>query len=217
MAIVTKTRTYNTGDSLPAGYYNADRDEIITGVNAIDNAQISASAGILESKIAFSAGGHDHSGAGYGKKILVTNLDPTALTATYLLRVNALGTAVEAVSPTVAATILRAFGFYIGTAPLVTGTNLSWNPTVPENMTCVKLWGYVKTAPSGADVVAVVKTTGGTTIGTLTIPAGNYNASTTSFSTSALTAGMILQLDITSVGTSPAGDSLSVVLECSQP
>lgn len=51
MAVVTKTRTYGTNDTLTASYYNADRDEIIAGVNSIVNAQIAVSAAIDYSKL----------------------------------------------------------------------------------------------------------------------------------------------------------------------
>ena len=51
MAVVTKTRTYNTGDTITASYYNADRDEIIAGVNSVVNAQIGVSAAIDYSKL----------------------------------------------------------------------------------------------------------------------------------------------------------------------
>jgi len=51
MAQVSKTRTYNTGDTLTAAYYNADRDEIIAGVNSIDNTQIASDAAIAYSKL----------------------------------------------------------------------------------------------------------------------------------------------------------------------
>jgi hypothetical protein len=216
MAIVTKTRTYATNDTLSAANYNADRDEIIAGVNSVDDAQISVGAAISESKLAFSGAGHDHGGGAAGKKVLVTNLDPATLTASYYLRVNGAGTAIEAVGITSPSTN-RAFGFYVGTAPLVTGTNLSWNPTVPQNMTCVKLWAHVKTAPTTQSINIAIKTTGGTTIATLSIPAGSTDANTTSFTTSALTAGMVLQIDITQVGSGTAGDSLTALLECSQP
>lgn len=55
MATVTKTRTYATGGTLTAPNYNDDRDEIITGVNNIDNTQIISGAAIAPSKIAGTA------------------------------------------------------------------------------------------------------------------------------------------------------------------
>jgi hypothetical protein len=51
MAAVTKTRTYTTGGSLTASNYNDDRDEIIAGVNNINNAQIVGGANIDSTKI----------------------------------------------------------------------------------------------------------------------------------------------------------------------
>jgi len=216
MAIVTKTRTYATNDTLSASNYNDDRDEIIAGVNSIDNAQVDGAAAIEESKIAFAGSGHGHGGGSDGNKVLVTDLDPAALTVLYYLRVNAGGTAIEAV-PAPSPTINRAFGFYIGTTPLVTGTNLSWNPVVPQSMTCVKLWGHVKTAPTTQPINITVKIVGGATIATLAIPAASTDANTTTFTTSALTAGMVLQVDITQVGSGTAGDALSLMLETTQP
>ena len=55
MATVTKTRTYQSGDTLTASNYNDDRDEVISGVNSIVNAQINASAAIALSKLATGA------------------------------------------------------------------------------------------------------------------------------------------------------------------
>lgn len=55
MAVVTATRDYETGDSLTAANYDADRDEIISGVNSIVNAQVNASAAIALSKLATGA------------------------------------------------------------------------------------------------------------------------------------------------------------------
>jgi len=218
MAIVNITRLYNTGDNLTASYYNQDRQEIVAGVNSISDSQIAAGAAIQESKLLFNdASGHSHAGGSGGKKVITTNLDVTGLTATYLLRVNGAGTAVESVAPPSSVTLYRAFGFYIATAPLITGTDLSWNAIVPQSITATRLWGKVKTAPTSADIIAVVKIVGGATIATLTIPAGNTSANTSTITTPALTAGMSLQVDITQVGSGTAGDSLSLVLECTQP
>lgn len=51
MALVSKTRTYSSGDILTAQFYNEDRDEIIAGVNDIEDAQISGTAGIQLTKL----------------------------------------------------------------------------------------------------------------------------------------------------------------------
>lgn len=97
MAIVTRTRTYNTGDNLPANYYNEDLDEIIAGVNSIDDAQIDENAAIEESKIAFnSTGGHDHSGdPGFGKKVLLNKLNVAGFSAGAILKINSTATGID--------------------------------------------------------------------------------------------------------------------------
>jgi hypothetical protein len=51
MAVVTKTRTYSSGDILTAQFYNEDRDEVIAGVNNITDAQVSGTAGIQLTKL----------------------------------------------------------------------------------------------------------------------------------------------------------------------
>jgi len=56
MSVVVKTRTYTTGDTLSASNYNADRDEIIAGVNSIVNAQIAAGAAIEYAKLNLTGG-----------------------------------------------------------------------------------------------------------------------------------------------------------------
>jgi len=55
MSTVTKTRTYSTGGNLTASNYNDDRDEIIAGVNSINNSQVANDAGIATTKIAGTA------------------------------------------------------------------------------------------------------------------------------------------------------------------
>jgi len=52
MAIVNKSRQYAAGDILTAAYYNADRDEVIAGVNSIVDAQIAIDANIDLTKLA---------------------------------------------------------------------------------------------------------------------------------------------------------------------
>lgn len=55
MAVVSATRDYSTGDSLTAANYDADRDEIISGVNSVVNAQVSATAAIASSKLTLTS------------------------------------------------------------------------------------------------------------------------------------------------------------------
>lgn len=181
MALVTKTRTYNTGDSLPANYYNEDRDEIIAGVNSIVDAQIAAGAAINESKIAFNAAGHGHTGGSDGKQIL-------ALTN-------------------------RAFIWHLNDE-LVTGVDAGPNPCVPQNMNAIKIYGYIKTPATGADLKVEIRTILGVLLASLTIPALSTTANATI--SQAITAGTYLRLDVTQIGSSYAGSGLTVTLECQQ-
>ena len=208
MAVVSKTRIYSDGDTLTAAYYNADRDEIIAGVNSITNAQIandagiaysklnlagsivdadiSSSAAIAESKIAFdTSGGHNHNG-----------------TNSKLIQVN------------------RAFSWFVS-GTLTTGTNFGARYIVPQDMTIKKCWLIVRTAPTGASIIIDINKNGSTIWTTqanrASIAASATSGSTTTFDVTALTAGDYLDLDIDQVGSSTAGADLTVVLECSQP
>lgn len=213
MAIVTKTRTYNVGDSLTAAYYNQDRDEIIAGVNSINDAQIASSAGILESKIAFNGSGHGHTGGADGKKIdMGTGLSVSGLTAGELIKVNSTGTGLESTSnPAVQE---RAYVFYVAT-DLTVANDVSANIPVVKDCTAIKLYAYVKTASVGADIILFIKSVGGTTIATLTIPAGSNSANTTVITGPNLSEGTYLKLDITQIGIATAGSKLTVTLNTS--
>jgi len=212
MAVVTKTRTYATMDTLTAAYYNDDRDEIIAGVNSIVDAQVASNAAIVESKLLFSDGGHAHGGGTDGQKILAANINPVGLTPSYFLRVNAGGTGIET------ATIpnnSRGFAWFLSKV-LVVENDPGINPVVPQAMTVKRLWGYVKVAPTGADVQVQIKNTLGTIIATLTIPAGQSNAYTDTIVTPALTQGWFLIMNVIQIGSSTAGQGLTVFLETEQ-
>jgi len=200
MATVTRTRSYSTGDSLPATYYNADLDEIVAGVNNINNSQVVSSAAIAESKLAFDAStGHDHDGTD-SKKILATNLAITGLTAGQVLKVNSGGTAIEGGG--------AGRGFTWGVSgTLAIGDEQGIKIICPQGMTNNKLWyrtdsgtATIRLQEDTTDIVSGVSVT--STVG-----------STTSFTTSTITAGQVVTLDIT--GTS-SGSGLWVTLECTQ-
>lgn len=211
MAIVTPTRTYNTGDSITADYYNQDRDEIIAGVNSIDNAQIAPAAAIVESKIAFTAGGHGHSGGTDGKQLAAIDMSVTGLTAGQFVRVNAGGTALETAE---IVTGHKSFSWYIGKDPLVVADDESMNPRASDNLSATKLSAYVKTPATGADLIVRVSTVGGTQIASLTIPAGSNSAETTSVTNPSITEGTYLRIDVTQIGSSTAGAKVSATLDC---
>lgn len=198
MAQVTKTRTYSTGNNLTADNYNADRDEIINGVNSINNSQVASDAAIEESKLSFSASGHDHDGSD-SKKVLATNLDVTGLSAGQVLKVNSGGTAVEGGGAG------RGFTWgVVGTLTVADEQGMKY--IVPQTMTVNKLWA--KTT-SGTCTIRIQEDT--TTIGTLATT--STVGSTTSFSDSSLAAGSVLTLDITAIS---SGVDVYVTLECTQ-
>ena len=78
MAVVTKTRTYTTSGTLTAAYYNADRDEIIAGVNSIVNAQVATGAAIVYSKLSLTGSIVD-ADVGATAAIAASKLDATVL------------------------------------------------------------------------------------------------------------------------------------------
>lgn len=113
--------------------------------------------------------------------------------------------------------INRAFGFYISGYPTV-ANDLSWNPTAPQAMTCVKTWAYCKTAPTGADLIlSIYNVTQTAVVGTVTIAATETSGTSTSYTTSAITAGDVLRIDVTQIGSTVAGADISVILEATQP
>jgi hypothetical protein len=64
MGLITKTNTYTAGNTILASEVNANEDTLYTLVNGnIENANVKAGAGIVESKLAFDTStGHDHDG-----------------------------------------------------------------------------------------------------------------------------------------------------------
>lgn len=114
-------------------------------------------------------------------------------------------------------TINRAFGFSIPGYPIV-ANDVSWNPVSPQAMTATKTWAYCKTAPTGANLIlSVYNITQAAVVGTVTINANATAGNSTSFTTSAITAGDVLRLDVTQIGSTVAGADISVVLETTQP
>lgn len=199
MAQVSKTREYTTGGALTAANYNADRDEIIAGVNSVNNAQIASNAAIEESKLLFSATGHGHGGSTDGEKVKVTNLDVTGLSAGQVVKVNSGGTALEGGGAG------RAFAWGL-LGGLTTGDEQGMKYICPQGMTVNKLWA--KTG-SGTCTVRIQRDT--TTVGTLAVTSSA--GSSTSFDSATLTAGEVITLDLTAAS---SGVDLFVTMECTQ-
>lgn len=74
MGTVTKTNTFSPGATIQASEHNTNFDTIYTLANGnIDNANVKSGAGIEESKLTFSASGHDHSGGTKGANVAVSS------------------------------------------------------------------------------------------------------------------------------------------------
>jgi len=88
MGTITRPNTYTAGNTIDPTENNDNETTIYSEFNGnIDNANIKAAAGILESKIAFSTSGHSHNGTdskaipnGYGFAITGTLTTGTNLT-----------------------------------------------------------------------------------------------------------------------------------------
>lgn len=79
MGTVTKTNTFTSGQTIQASDHNTNLDTLYTLVNGqIDNANIKSGAAIEESKLTFSASGHDHSGGTNGKNVAIGSFTITS-------------------------------------------------------------------------------------------------------------------------------------------
>jgi hypothetical protein len=189
--------TWSDGQVLTASALNGEFNNIVNDYDgSITNANISATAAIATSKIAFpvaessvtfSGSGHGHTGGTDGKLITTT--------------------------------LYRAFAWY-SPGGLITGTNIGPRYVVPQTMTIVKCWLIVRTAPTDAAITIDIHKNGTTIWSTqgnrATIAYGQTTGNTTTFNTTALSAGDYLDLDIDTVGSTVAGTDLTIVLECSQ-
>lgn len=104
------------------------------------------------------------------------------------------------------------------TGTLATGT--SKTPIIPvhRDLTIVRAYAVVKTAPTGASIIIDINKNASTIWATqanrLTIVAGATSGNQTSFDTTALLADDSLTLDVDQVGSTIAGTDLTVSLRC---
>lgn len=104
------------------------------------------------------------------------------------------------------------------TGTLATGT--SKTPIIPvhRDLTIVRAYAVVKTAPTGADLIIDINKAGTTIWSTqanrLTIVAGTTSGNQSTFDTTALSVDDSLTLDIDQVGSTLAGADLTVTLRC---
>lgn len=105
----------------------------------------------------------------------------------------------------------------IGT--LLTGTSLTPIIPVHRNLTIVKAYAVVKTAPTGADLIIDINKNGNsiwasTPANRLKITDGNTYGSQTSFDTTTLSEDDSITVDVDQVGSTVNGSDLSIYLRC---
>jgi len=81
MSTVALPHTINVGDPLNPTPINENFEALRDGVNNIEDANVSATAAIQESKILFDDTGHDHSGGSNGNPIPTAGIEDSAVTS----------------------------------------------------------------------------------------------------------------------------------------
>lgn len=189
MSVISRVTTWSDGQVLTASALNGEFNNILNNYNGdITNANISASAAIATSKIAFpvaessvtfSGSGHGHSGGTDGK-IISKNVS---------------------------------YGGFISGTPSV-ANDLAINPRVRAASTATRISAYSRTAPTGADLILRVwNVTQGATVGSVTVTAGSNSATTTTITNATLTAGDILRFDVTQIGSTIAGSNITIQMD----
>lgn len=102
---------------------------------------------------------------------------------------------------------------------LVIGSSLTPIIPVHRDLTIVKAYAVVKTAPTGASLIIDINKNGSsiwasTPANRVTIIAGATTGNETDFDTTTLSEGDSLTFDIDQVGSSVAGADLSILLRC---
>ena len=205
MAIISRVTTWSDNQSLTASALNGEFNNILNDYNGgITNANISASAGISWSKVSKS-----------GSVLAdIANVSSSAPTTGQVLKWGGSTWDPGTVS------VNRAFSWFVqGT--IATGTNFGPRYVVPQNLTIIKCWLIVRTAPASQSILIDINKNGSTIWSNQSnrgaITASSTTGNTTTFDTTALSAGDYLDLDIDQVGSGTAGVDLTIVLECSQP
>ena len=105
------------------------------------------------------------------------------------------------------------------TGTLSTGTSLTPMLIATRPMTIIKAYANVKTAPTGANLIIDINKNGtsiwnSTPDNRLTITATNTSGTQTSFDTTSLAEGDSLVVDVDQVGSTIAGEDITISLRC---
>jgi hypothetical protein len=102
---------------------------------------------------------------------------------------------------------------------LTTGTSKTAAIIVPQAMTIIKVYAYVKTPSSGQAIIVDINKNGSTIwsnqANRVEIAAAGQTGSQTSFNTISLSEGDILTFDIDQVGSGTAGADITIAVICS--
>lgn len=185
MATITRDYEYAAGETINPAENNSNENKLFNLVNGnLDNDNISGSAGIVESKITFSASGHGHTGGSDGKLIPVT--------ATWTVY-GALIVSTDA-APWLrfkdARTITSASAI-VKTASTGADIIIDIEKSTDDGATWTSIWN---TTPANR----------------LTISATNREGTQTSFDTTAVSAGDYLRVAVDQVGSTATGADLTI-------
>jgi hypothetical protein len=205
MSIISRVTTWSDNQTLTASALNGEFNNILNDYNgSVTNANISASAAIGWTKISKTGS-------------LLSDLDDVSASAPTTNQV--LQWSGSTWQPGTVQ-VNRAFAWYVS-GTLTTGTNFGPRYVVPQSMTIVKCWLIARTGPSSQAILIDINKNGSTIWSSQgnrgTIASGATTGNTTTFNTTALSAGDYLDFDIDQVGSGTAGVDLTIVLECSQP
>lgn len=187
MGLISKTKTWADNEGVNYDDMNANFDTLYTLANGnIDNANIKAAAGIVESKLSFNASsGHNHDGSN-------SKLIPATIVYTVA------GTLTVSTDPSTwiyvngARTITKAVGV-VKTASTGADIIVDIEKSTDNGATWTSIWN---TTPANR----------------LTISATSKEGSQTSFDTTAVAAGDYLRIATDQVGSTVAGANLQVFI-----
>lgn len=188
MGLITRQYTYTGGNTIDPSENNANENTLYNEVNGnLDNNNIKASAGIVESKLAFSTStGHNHDG-----------VNSKLIPAFGVFTVGgALTTSTDAANwlpIRQARTITEVFAV-VKTAPTGASIIIDVEYSTNNGSTWTSIWN---TTPANR----------------LAITASNRTGSQTSFDTTSIASGSLIRIAIDQVGSTVAGANLTVTVK----
>lgn len=188
MGLTTRLYDYVAGNTIDPAQNNANEETLYNEINGnLDNANIDTSAGIVESKLAFSTStGHNHDGSN-------SRLIPAFAVFTIG------GSLVVSTDPAPwipirqARTITEVYGV-VKTAPTGASILIDVEISSDNGATWTSIWNTIPT-------------------NRLTITASNRTGTTTTFDTTTVSAGSLLRVAVDQVGSTISGSNLTVTIK----